>query len=175
MRILQRTSRFFGYDDMEDWALLVGLALVAGMVGGLCGVGGGGSYVPVLGWWLDRQGFAAEHRVSMVLGNSLAMTLVTSLVGVWLWKRKGVYEPRTWLNMGVPAGLIAVGLAWLLRQGAFYDAALVRVVFSSMLAMMLARNAWAWFKVGAVTSECHDKEPIPLDPSLHRTRWTTMP
>lgn len=104
---------------MEDWALLVGLGMVAGLVGGLFGVGGGVIYVPVLGWWLDRQGFAAEHRVSMVLGNSLAMTLVTGLVGVWLWKRKGVYEPRTWLNMGVPAGLVAVGLAWLLGQGLF--------------------------------------------------------
>ncbi|MFM7288876.1 MAG: TSUP family transporter, partial [Bacteroidota bacterium] len=87
------------------------------------------------------------------------MTLVTGLVGVWLWKRKGVYEPRTWLNMGVPAGLVAVGLAVLLRQGAFYDAALFRLVFSSMLAMMLARNAWAWFKVGAVTQEGQGKEP----------------
>ncbi|MFM8960859.1 MAG: TSUP family transporter, partial [Bacteroidota bacterium] len=92
-------------------------------------------------------------------GNSLAMTLVTGLVGVWLWKRKGVYEPRTWLNMGVPAGLVAVGLAWLLRQGAFYDAALFRLVFSSMLAMMLARNAWACFKVGAVAPEGQGKEP----------------
>jgi len=146
---------------MEDWALLVGLGMVAGLVGGLFGVGGGVIYVPVLGWWLDRQGFAAEHRVSMVLGNSLAMTLVTGLVGVWLWKRKGVYEPRTWLSMGVPAGLVAVGLAWLLRQGALYDAALFRLVFSSMLAMMLTRNAWAWFKVGADIPEGLGKEPSP--------------
>ncbi|MFM7288875.1 MAG: hypothetical protein ACKO18_05795 [Bacteroidota bacterium] len=41
---------------MEDWALLVGLGMVAGLVGGLFGVWGGVIYVPVLGWWLDRQG-----------------------------------------------------------------------------------------------------------------------
>ena len=139
--------------------MLVGMGIVAGLLGGLFGVGGGVIYVPVLGWWLDRQGYAAEHRVSMVLGNSLAMTLLTGLVGVWLWKRKGVFEPGSWLSMGIPAGLVAVALAWLLRQGTFYDAALFRLVFSSMLAMMLVRNAWAWVKVGAGVPEGQDKQP----------------
>lgn len=41
LRILPRTSRFYGYLDMEDWALLVGLGMVAGLVGGLFGVGEG--------------------------------------------------------------------------------------------------------------------------------------
>lgn len=47
-------------------------------------------------------------------------------------------------------------VAW---SGGFYDAALFRLVFSSMLAMMLARNAWAWGKFGAGTPEGQGKEP----------------
>jgi len=144
---------------MEDWVLLMGMGMLAGLVGGLFGVGGGVVYVPVLGWWLNRRGFSAEEMVQMVLGNSLALTLITGVLGIWLWKRRGIFEPKSWLSMGVPAGLVAVLVAWMLQQGAFYDAAMFRIVFSSILALMLVRNAWTMRINGAESSRAEDREP----------------
>jgi uncharacterized membrane protein YfcA len=144
---------------MENWALLVGMGMAAGIMGGLFGVGGGVVYVPMLGWWLSLHGFDGAQRVQMVLGNSLALTLITGVLGMWLWKRRGVYEPGSWLIMGIPAGMVAVGVAWFLQQNAIYDPAVFRIVFSGILAVMLVRNAWGMFRVKADFSEAWDCEP----------------
>lgn len=144
---------------MEEWALLVGMGMAAGFVGGLFGVGGGVVYVPVLGWWLSLHGYTGPSKVHMVLGNSLALTLITGVLGIFLWKRRGVFEPGSWLSMGIPAGMVAVGVAWLIQQGSFYDAALFRIVFSGMLALMLLRNAWAMHQVGSDLAEDGDCVP----------------
>lgn len=144
---------------MEEWALLVGMGMAAGFAGGLFGVGGGVVYVPVLGWWLGLHGFSGFQKVQMVLGNSLALTLITGILGIWLWKRRGVFEPGSWLSMGIPAGMMAVGVAMILHNRAIYDTAMFRIVFSGILGMMLLRNAWTMRHFSSELAEEGGREP----------------
>jgi uncharacterized membrane protein YfcA len=133
----------------------MGMGMVAGLVGGLFGVGGGVIYVPMLGWWLTQSGLyghenlGAEEKVQMVLGNSLALTLITGVLGIWMWRRRGYFEPRLWLGIGIPAGLVAVLVAWFLQQGEFYKDDIFRMVFTIVLSLMMIRNTRTMGRVGS--------------------------
>jgi uncharacterized membrane protein YfcA len=93
--------------DALDWAGLLALGFVAGMTGGLVGVGGGVLFVPALVLFagLSQLGAEATSRVAIVL---------VSLVGTWRQHRYGNIRLREGLLVGVlsPIGvLVGVALA----------------------------------------------------------------
>jgi uncharacterized membrane protein YfcA len=80
------------------WALLAagGLGLVAGVLAGLFGVGGGILFVPTLTLVLGLSQLHAE-------ATSLLAVLPTAVAGVWRQRRYGNVRPRAALIIGVAA------------------------------------------------------------------------
>ena len=80
-------------------ALLIGL--LAGIVAGLLGVGGGALFVPALTLGLGLSQIDAE-------ATSLLAIIPVALVGAWRQHRRGNVDARTGLALG---GLAVVGAA----------------------------------------------------------------
>ena len=126
---------------MESWLLLLGFGVLAGFLGGVFGVGGGVVFAPLLTWWLAKQGCGGSLLVELVLSNSLALTLLTGVLGWGLWLKKGVITGWDVLRLGLPSALASVVMAHTIRTGAWYDQAGFRIFFSFMLGLVLFRNA----------------------------------
>jgi uncharacterized membrane protein YfcA len=93
--------------DALDWAGLLALGFVAGMTGGLVGVGGGVLFVPALVLFAGLSQLGAE-------ATSLVAIVLVSLVGTWRQHRYGNIRLREGLLVGVlsPIGvLVGVALA----------------------------------------------------------------
>ncbi len=59
-------------------ALYAFFGIIAGLLAGLLGIGGGLVIVPILVYMFNLQGFPAEHIMHMALGTSLASIMFTS-------------------------------------------------------------------------------------------------
>ncbi len=85
------------------------LGVVAGVLAGLLGVGGGLIIVPVLAWLLPASGVHQDIIMHVALGTSLATIIVTSTSSAWEHHRhQAVLWPVFWrLSPGIVIG------AWL--------------------------------------------------------------
>ncbi|MFM7497231.1 MAG: TSUP family transporter [Bacteroidota bacterium] len=146
---------------MEAWLLLMGFGVLAGFLGGVFGVGGGVIYAPLLTWWLTQQGWGGPILVELVLSNSLALTLLTGVLGWALWLRKGVSLNWDVLHLGLPSALASVVMAHAIRSGNWYDQAGFRGVFSLMLGWILFRNAQRLLSENT-TSNSFNSKPLPI-------------
>ena len=73
-----------------DWFLLAyaSLGLVAGLLAGLLGIGGGLVIVPALIWLFTLQGFDHAVLAHMAIGSSLATIIPTALSSMWAHHKK---------------------------------------------------------------------------------------
>jgi len=67
----------------------VGVGLVAGVLAGLLGVGGGLVIVPMVVFWLTRQGIPHELIMHLALGTSMASIMFTSVSSFYAHHRRG--------------------------------------------------------------------------------------
>lgn len=89
---------------------LLALGLLSGFLAGLLGIGGGLVMVPVLLWWLPRQGVPAAAALHVAVATSLAAIVLTAAMSGYSHARRGAVEWQRlpWL---VPALLAGSGLA----------------------------------------------------------------
>lgn len=152
---------------MDSWLLLLFFGVLAGFLGGLFGVGGGTVYAPLLGWWLAERGWNGSTLVELVLSNSLAITLLTGVMGWGLWLRKGVKTGWDGLKLGLPSAFTAVGMAYAVRQGGWYQPTGFRWVFGLMLSLVLLRNVQQlWFQSRFGSLATRRKLPLFALPGL---------
>lgn len=91
------------------WLLYPLIGVVAGLLAGLFGIGGGLVIVPALLWVYGLQGFAAEHLMHLAIGTSLATIVLTGASSVQAHYRRGavdLYLVR-WLVLGILVGAVA--------------------------------------------------------------------
>ena len=120
---------------MDRVALAIALGLVAGVLAGLFGVGGGILFVPTLVFALGLEQLHAQ-------ATSLAAMLPVVAVGTWRQHRYGHVDFRAALVLGLAGagGVIAGGLI----AESLPDAALARL-FGVLLVCVAAQIAWrAW-------------------------------
>lgn len=93
---------------MEVFLAYIICGLVAGILAGLLGVGGGLVIVPVLSMLFAMQGFAGDVIVHMAVGTSLATIVLTSIASVRAHhKKKAVLWPVVWkLVPGIIVGAL---------------------------------------------------------------------
>ena len=100
-----------------EFLLYLLLGAAAGVLAGLCGVGGGLIIVPVLVYSFQAQGFAPEVLTHMAVGTSLATIAFTSINSIRAHQRRGAvrWEIVRWLTLGILGGSVLGGLtaSWL--------------------------------------------------------------
>jgi uncharacterized membrane protein YfcA len=108
------------------WAIYAATGLVAGVLAGLLGVGGGVIIVPALTYAFEAQGVPGEVTVHLALGTSLATILFTSLSSVRAHHRRGavIWDVVWRIAPGILAGTylgswVAAGLHALALKGFF--------------------------------------------------------
>lgn len=106
--------------------LLMAIGAVAGVVGGLLGVGGGIVLVPAFFYAFQHLGYGGPQLMQVCVATSLATIVVTSLKSVSGHNRKGAVDwaiLKSWgpfLVVGAAAGvLVATHLASATLQGVF--------------------------------------------------------
>jgi hypothetical protein len=113
------------------YALAVVLGIVAGILSGLFGVGGGILFVPTLTW----LGLTQLHAEA----TSLLAIIPTVAVGVWRQQRYGNVRWRGAATLGAAAAAAAVGGAQLAQ---IVPEALLRKLFAVILIATAAQIAW---------------------------------
>lgn len=93
--------------------LLVVVGLLAGVLAGLFGIGGGLLIVPSLTFILLAQGFSPESVVPTAVATSLGSMLLTSAGAVWAHHKKIGTDQRTLLQVGPALMLGGVAGSWL--------------------------------------------------------------
>lgn len=128
-----------GFTTPELLMILAGVivtAIVAGIMAGLLGVGGGIVLVPVLFWILSLTDFPPELAMHMAVATSLATICFTSVSSARAHDRRGALD-RSLLKLWAP-GLILGALAGGL-VARFIDADGLKAVFG-VLALAVAVN-----------------------------------
>jgi uncharacterized protein len=113
------------------YALAVLLGVVAGVLSGLFGVGGGILFVPTLTW----LGLTQLHAEA----TSLLAVIPTVAVGVWRQQRYGNVRWRAAAIIGVAAAGAAVGGA---QFAQIVPESLLRKLFAVILIATAAQIAW---------------------------------
>lgn len=97
-----------------EWMLAYTLlGAVAGLLGGLFGIGGGTVLVPILLFLFDAQHFAPEHMLHLALGTSMATIIFTALASLY---KHHQHHAVNWcvVRSITPGILIGTGLGTLL-------------------------------------------------------------
>ncbi len=113
------------------YALAVALGLVAGLLAGMFGVGGGILFVPTL------VALGLDHHDAT--GTSLLAIVPTVLVGTWRQARYGNVRVRAAIVIGVAAAVAAQG--GVLLAVSLSDA-MLRHLFACLLFLVAAQIAW---------------------------------
>jgi hypothetical protein len=90
-------------------AIYLGIGVVAGVMAGLLGVGGGLVIVPTLAFAYGFQGIPPELRMHLAVGTSLATIVVTSIASVRAHHRRGAvrWSEFARLTPGIVLGALA--------------------------------------------------------------------
>jgi uncharacterized protein len=113
------------------YALAILLGLVAGVLAGLFGVGGGILFVPTLTW----LGLTQLHAEA----TSLLAIIPTVLVGVWQQKRYGHVQVRPAILIGVASIGAAVGGAQVAES---LPEHVLRKLFAALMIVTATQIAW---------------------------------
>jgi uncharacterized membrane protein YfcA len=116
---------------MTTYLVAAALGVVAGVLSGLFGVGGGILFVPILTW----VGLTQLHAEA----SSLLAIIPTVLVGVWRQQRYGNVRWRPAVILGVASIAAAVGGAQLAIS---LPEATLRKLFAVLMLAVAAQIAW---------------------------------
>lgn len=114
-------------------ALYGGVGIVAGLLAGLLGVGGGLVIVPALTYLFEAQGFPRQGGIQLALGTSLATILFTSLSSARAHHQNGFVD---WslvkrISPGILVGTYLGGLV-----ASRVDSTVLKVVFTVFLCIV---------------------------------------
>ncbi|MDY6999785.1 MAG: sulfite exporter TauE/SafE family protein [Actinomycetota bacterium] len=119
-----------------SFSVYLAAGLVAGLLSGLFGLGGGLTIVPALAVALPLQGVATEHVMHLAIGSSLAVMFLTALYTSVLRYRHGDLDLRLFWGMLAPVVLgTAVGAA----LGGRLPGWALRACFIGFVGFMIAR------------------------------------
>jgi uncharacterized membrane protein YfcA len=116
---------------VTHYLLAVVLGVVAGLLSGLFGVGGGILFVPILTW----LGLTQIHAEA----SSLLAIIPTVMVGVWRQQRYGNVRWRAAAILGVASVAAAVGGA---QVALSLPESTLRKLFAALMIAVAAQIAW---------------------------------
>ncbi|MEO1193338.1 MAG: sulfite exporter TauE/SafE family protein [Pseudomonadota bacterium] len=113
----------------------IGLGLLAGLLSGLLGVGGGFTTVPALNFLLPFAAVPSQHLMHVAIATSLSMMIANTVTAAWWRWRAGHLDLSLTGLLAIPVALGAVAGAvfadsladWVLRWGFIGFVALVLI------------------------------------------------
>jgi len=136
-------------------AALLSTGIVAGILAGLLGVGGGIVIVPVLYHLLSYIGVAEEVRMHVAVGTSLATIILTSISSARAHYKKGAVDTDLLKSWGIVIFLGVLGGTWM---ASIVNATILTGIFA-VLALLVAANM-AFRPEGVHISDKLPKSPI---------------
>ena len=125
-----------------DWFVhlqMLGYGLLAGVLGGILGIGGGVVYVVVLPAALLSMGVRADEVVAFTIANSLFSTVFTTLSGnIKLFFDKN-FHSRIILYISITGIITSVLLLYFFVNTPYYSKGLFNLIFLGMLGFMMVR------------------------------------
>lgn len=115
---------------------LIAASILAGVVAGLLGVGGGIVIVPVLFWMFAAVRFPTELAMHMAVATSLATIVTTSISSTMAHNRKGAVD---WVLLRRWAPFLALGALAGGLTARLFDATILTGVFG-VVALLVALN-----------------------------------
>ena len=150
------------FNDLVTFALYLAAAgLIAGVLAGLFGIGGGTVLVPAFYQVFGAVQVPDDVRMHLALGSSMAIVVATSLRSFTSHRKRGTPDTqllRHWL-VAIPLGVLAASL--LVAQISSFWLRLVFAVISVIvgLKLLIGRESW---RLGA---------EIPGNPARAVTGW----
>ena len=124
---------------LVELAAYLGTGVVAGVMAGLFGVGGGVVVVPALVWVFAEAGFVAQWIFHLAVGTSLATLVGTGSVSAWSHHRRGAVR---WDLVRLLVPWIVIG-AWIGSAIAgLLDEVWLRRIFGCFLLFVGVRMLW---------------------------------
>ncbi len=102
-------------DLVMMFVALIGAGAIAGLIGGLFGVGGGTVLVPALFYAFSVLGVGGEHNLHVAIGTSLLTIVATSLRSLSTHRKHGAVDEMVlktwtpWVALGGLAGAFIAG------------------------------------------------------------------
>ena len=89
-----------------EYTLYLGLGAMAGVIGGLFGLGGGVIIVPILIIAFELQGLPHDIATHMAVSTSLATIIFTSIPSIYTHAQKGAvrWDLAQWISPGIVLG-----------------------------------------------------------------------
>jgi uncharacterized membrane protein YfcA len=122
-----------------DYALYLCLGAMAGLIGGLFGIGGGVIIVPILIIAFDWQGVPLDVATHMAVATSLATIVLTSMPSIYTHAQRGSvrWDLVVWISPGIILGTLGGGAFALslsaarlqLMLGAFFILVALQMLF----------------------------------------------
>ena len=123
---------------------LVAVGVVAGIIAGLLGVGGGIVIVPVLFHVFGLLGIDEDVRMHLAVGTSLATIIPTSISSLRAHARRGAVDTGLlrswgpWIALGVLAGSVLAGV----MDGEVLTAVFATIAIVVAIHMAFSRESW---------------------------------
>jgi uncharacterized membrane protein YfcA len=152
---------------MELIAIYLAAGVVAGLVSGLFGLGGGLTIVPALAFALPLEGVAEKYVMHLAVGTSLVVMVVTALYTTMLRHRRGDLD---WALFRRIAPRVVVGAVLGAICGDLLPGVALRVFFIGFVTYTIARALRRRYgRAGSADSEVTQSSPsLPHGASL----WT---
>jgi uncharacterized membrane protein YfcA len=115
---------------------LIAASIIAGVVAGLLGVGGGIVIVPVLFWMFTAVNFPSDLSMHMAVATSLATIITTSISSMRAHARKGAVD---WDMLKLWSPFLAVGALAGGLAARFFDAGWLTGIFG-VVGLLVALN-----------------------------------
>lgn len=123
----------------EFFIIYLILGIVAGVMAGLLGIGGGLIIVPVLAFTFVAQRFEPALEMHLAVATSLATVVFTAVSSAWAHHRRGAVRWDVVLRLapGIVAGAIATG--WVAR---YLSSATLKVMFGVFACAAAVNLVW---------------------------------
>lgn len=129
--------------ELGSVLLLMGAGLAAGFVAGLIGVGGGIIFAPVLFFYYEGIGVAADVIAPLTVGSSLLCTLLAAVASGWFQYRRGAVDLRIAASVGLCSAVAVFLLTRFVTTQPWYDGRVFQIVFSIVLIVVVGRMVLA--------------------------------
>ncbi len=148
--------------DVAIYLVYLLAGIVAGLVSGLFGLGGGMTIVPALAVALPLQGVAPDHVMHLAIGTSLAVVFFTALYTTFLRNRRGDLNwPLFWRMLPPVVAGTAVGAF----AGGRLPGSFLRVFFIGFVAYMIARALHRHYGKPTNSEASNETASTPVMPS----------